>query len=236
MTAALIAVAAALAVLCAALVAALARARADRRHLDALVAQVMDADDAARRRLAQTLHDEALQSLLAAHQELLEAAPGRAGVTRAYEVVARTITDLREAVAALHPVTLEAGGLEAALHAIARRAERQGGFSCRLEIDPAASGARDELLVAVARELLANAARHSGASEVSLVLSRNDSTAILEVADDGRGIDPGRPQAALREGHIGLASITHRVASAGGSLRLDGSAGGTRVTARVPLG
>jgi signal transduction histidine kinase len=236
LTAALIAIAAALAVACVALAVALARDRAERRRLEALVGQVIDADEAARRRLAQTLHDEALQSLLAAHQELLEAAPGRAGVTRAYEVVAQTITDLREAVAALHPVTLEAGGLEAALHAIARRTERQGGFRCRLEVDPAAGGPRDELLVAVARELLTNAARHSGAKEVSLTLSRRDSVAVLEVADDGRGIDPDRPQAALREGHIGLASITHRVESVGGSLSLDGTDRGTRAVARVPLG
>jgi len=229
-------IAAALAAASVALALALARERAERRRLEALVGQVIDADEAARRRLAQTLHDEALQSLLAAHQELLEAAPGRAGVTRAYEVVAQTITDLREAVAALHPVTLEAGGLETALHAIARRAERQGGFRCRLDVDPAASGPRDELLVAVARELLTNAARHSGASEVALTLTRRDSVAVLEVADNGRGIDPDRPRAALREGHIGLASITHRVESVGGSLSLDGSDRGTRAVARVPLG
>ena len=226
-------IAAALAAASVALAVALARERAERRRLEALVGQVIEA---ARRRLAQTLHDEALQSLLAAHQELLEAAPGRAGVTRAYEVVAQTITDLREAVAALHPVTLEAGGLETALHAIARRAERQGGFRCRLDVDPAASGPRDELLVAVARELLTNAARHSGASEVALMLTRRDSVAVLEVADNGRGIDPDRPRAALREGHIGLASITHRVESVGGSLSLDGSDRGTRAVARVPLG
>jgi two-component system, NarL family, sensor kinase len=235
LTAALVAVAAALAALCALLGFALWRARAERRRLEALVGQVIDADEAARRRLAQALHDDALQSLLAAHQELLEAAPGRAGVTRAYEVVARTITDLREAVAALHPVTLEAGGLEAALHAIARRAERQGGFRCRLEVDPAVSGSRDELLVAVARELLTNAARHAEASEVSVALRRRDSIAVLEVADDGRGFDPHRPQVALREGHIGLASLTHRLESVGGSLSVDGTGGGTRATAQVPL-
>jgi two-component system, NarL family, sensor kinase len=234
-TAALIALVAALAAACVVLAVALIRARAERRRLDALVGQVMNADEAARRRLAQNLHDDALQSLLAAHQELLEAAPGRAGVTRAYEVVAQTITDLREAVAALHPVTLEAGGLEAALDALARRAAHQGGFSCRLDVDPRVSGARDELLVAVARELLTNAARHSGAKEVSLVLRRSDSTAVLEVADDGHGIDPERPRAALREGHIGLASITHRLEAVGGSLSLDGGSGGTRATAEVPL-
>jgi two-component system NarL family sensor kinase len=235
LTVALILLVVVLAGICVALALAVRRDRAERQSLEALVGSVLDADQAARRRIAQMLHDEALQSLLAAHQELQEAAPGRAGVTRAHEVVAQTIADLREAVAALHPVTLESGGLEAALAAIARRVERQGGFRCALEVDPDASGAHDELVVAVARELLTNAARHATASEVSVGLRRDGSEAVLEVADNGRGIEAGRPQAALLEGHIGLASVAHRVEAAGGSFTLDGAGRGTHATARLPL-
>ena len=72
-----------------------------------LVAQVIDAEDQGRRRIAQLIHDDSLQTLLAANQELIEAAPGRAQVQRAHEVVAATIARLREAMMALHPVTLE---------------------------------------------------------------------------------------------------------------------------------
>jgi two-component system NarL family sensor kinase len=195
----------------------------------------MDADDANRRQIAQTLHDDALQSLLAANQELQEAAPGRAGVTRAHEVVSQTIVDVREAVAALHPVTLEQGGLETALAAVARRAERQGGFRCEVEIDPAATGPHDELILGVARELLTNAAKHAGASEVTVAVARRDSEVVLEVDDDGRGIEPGRAEAALRDGHIGLASAAYRVEAAGGSLALSRrEGGGTRALARLP--
>ena len=224
-----------LAALCAYLALALARARGARQRLEALVGQVMDADDANRRRIAQTLHDDALQSLLAANQELYEAAPGRAGVTRAHEVVSQTIADVREAVAALHPVTLEQGGLETALAAVARRAERQGGFRCSVEIDPRATGVHDELILAVARELLTNAAKHAEAGAVDVRLSRRDAELVLEVADDGCGIEPGRREAALRDGHIGLASAAYRVEAAGGSLALSGGPGaGTRAVARLP--
>jgi two-component system NarL family sensor kinase len=223
------------AALCAYLALALARARARRQDLEALVAQVLDAEDAARRRVAQTLHDEALQSLLAANQELYEAAPGRAGVTRAHEVVSRTIADVREAVAALHPVTLEQGGLEAALAAVARRAERQGGFRCSIDIEPEATGAHDELVLGVARELLTNAAKHAEADDVEVTLARRGSDIVLEVVDDGRGIEPGRREAALRDGHIGLASAAYRIEAVGGSLTLSGGPGaGTRARVRVP--
>src|SRR6185503_11136684 len=111
-----------------------------------LVAQVLDAEDAARRRIAQLIHDDALQNLLAANQELMEAAPGRIQVQRAHEVVEGTIGRLREAMMALHPVTLEQGGFETALGAVARQAARQGGFDIEIELDPDALDLADALL------------------------------------------------------------------------------------------
>ena len=205
---------------------------ADRRQF---VTRVMDAENRARRRIAQLIHDDALQSLLAANQELMEAAPGRAGVTRAHEVVSGSIADLREALLALHPVTLEQGGLEQALAAVARQAERQGGFRVSVELDPEAVARHDELVLALARELLTNATRHSGAGSVSVRLAADADAVLLEVADDGRGMEPSRPRDALASGHIGLASVVQRVEDAGGEFTMDTAPGeGTRVAIRLP--
>jgi two-component system NarL family sensor kinase len=213
----------------------LTRLRAELDSCRQLVAQVMEAEDAARRRIAQLIHDDALQSLLAANQELIEAAPGRAQVTKAHEVVSGSIERLREALVTLHPVTLEQGGFELALGALTRQAERQGGFEVTADIDRSALGDQDELLLAVARELLTNATRHSGASHVSVRLSRVDGGVELEVVDDGRGIEPGRRESALAEGHIGLASATQRLHAVGGELELKpGANGGTVALARLP--
>src|SRR5687768_4244772 len=129
-----------------------------------LVSQVMDAEDQGRRRIAQLLHDDSLQALLAANQELIEAAPGRAQVMRAHEVVEGAIARLREAMMALHPVTLEHGGFELALGAVARQAARHGDFEIEIDLDPELVATHDELFLAVARELLTNAARHAAAS------------------------------------------------------------------------
>ena len=217
--------------------AELVRLRAELHSCRQLLGQVLEAGERDRREIAQQLHDESLQSLLAAHQELLEAAPGRAGVTRAHEVVAGAIDRLREAVVALHPVTLERGGLDQALAAVAREAERLGGFECELDVDEAAAGEHAPLLLACARELLTNAARHSGAEHVRVSVGAGDadSTVVLEVSDDGEGIDPGRPDEAFAQGHIGLASVAQRLETVGGSLELDGSPGaGTVARAVVP--
>jgi two-component system, NarL family, sensor kinase len=215
----------------------LQRLRAELASCRQLVAQVMEAEEAARRRIAQLIHDDALQSLLAANQELQEAAPGRAQVTRAHEVVSASIERLREALVALHPVTLEEGGFQLALDAVTRQAERQGGFEVDVDIDPEAIGDQDELLLAVARELITNAVRHSGASRVSVRLSRVDDGVELEVADDGSGIPPGGRERALADGHIGLASVTQRLGAAGGGLQIaDAPGGGTVAVARLPSG
>jgi two-component system NarL family sensor kinase len=211
-------------------------ARAELADRRLFVTQVMDAEDRARRRIAQLIHDDALQSLLAANQELIEAAPGRAGVTRAHEVVSASIADLREALLALHPVTLERGGLEQAVGAVARQAERQGGFKVTVELDPAAMSRHNELVFALARELLANATHHSGATTVTLRLATVGSEIVLEVSDDGRGMDPGRPQEALASGHIGLASVIQRVEAAGGEFALETAPSqGTKARVTLPV-
>jgi two-component system NarL family sensor kinase len=200
-----------------------------------LVAQVLDAEDSARRRIAQLIHDDALQSLLAANQELMEAAPGRVQVQRAHEVVEGTIVRLREAMMALHPVTLEQGGFETALGAVARQAARQGGFEIDIELDPDALDIADPLLLSIARELLTNVARHAKAEEVSVVLRRTGDVIELDIADDGRGIPEGRREEALSEGHIGLASVHERLRSVNGDFIVESSPSGTRTQARLPL-
>ena len=214
----------------------LAELRAELSVNRQLVAQVMEAEDQARRRIAQLIHDDSLQTLLAANQELIEAAPGRAQVQRAHEVVEAAIERLREAVEALHPVTLEQGGLEQALGAVARQAGRQGGFETEIEIDRSALDLHDEVLLAVARELLTNAARHADASRVTVSRCRARATrSSWRWPTTGTGWSRAVAEAALAQGHIGLASVAQRVQSAGGSFALESSSRGTIGRARLPL-
>ena len=212
------------------------RLREERREL---VAQLLRAEEQTRREVAEALHDDALQSLLAAHQELIEAAPGRVGVTRAHDVISVAIDRLREAVIALHPVTREQGGLEAALGAVAAQAERRSAFTCTVQVDPDAIGVHDELILSVARELLTNAAKHADADHVTVSVSRESDGAggrgpgvLLEVRDDGKGTAEVSLEQAVLAGHVGLASVTQRLEAIGGSFELQ-SAPGKGATARA---
>ena len=208
-----------------------------------LVAENLEAEERVRQRISEQLHDGALQDLLAARQDLVEAGAAGDEGTRtemlgyARQGVERAVKLLREAVQALHPVVLQHGGLEAAMQAAAGQAARQGSFQAQVTVDPAAAGVRDELVLSLARELLNNAAKHADADTVQVTVGRQDGAVLLEVTDDGRGLDAAAVEAAPMHGHIGLASLAQRVEAVGGTLDLRpaSSGRGTTVLARLPI-
>lgn len=210
-----------------------------------LVAENLEAEERVRQRISEQLHDGALQDLLAARQDLVEAATEESSEAMraemlgyAREGVERAVKLLREAVHALHPVVLQHGGLEAAMQAAAGQAARQGGFRAEVTVDPAATGLRDELVMSLARELLNNCAKHAQAVHVNVLVGRENGMVLLEVADDGVGLDARAVEQAPLNGHIGLASLAQRVEAVGGTLALGSGAagGGTTVVARLPIG
>jgi signal transduction histidine kinase/PAS domain-containing protein len=201
-----------------------------------LVAQALDAEDRTRRQISELLHDGPLQDLLALNQELMRLEAPSEHLARARAGIARAIGALREIMVDLHPVSLEVAGLESALGAVADQQARHGRFAYELSIDPAAGGLRDDLVVALARELLTNAAKHADASRVRVSVRRTADAILLEVADDGAGIPDGRLGSALREGHIGLASSIQRVEAVGGTLSLSPApGGGTAAAVTLPV-
>jgi signal transduction histidine kinase len=94
------------------------------------------------------------------------------------------------------------------------------------------------LVLSLARELLNNAAKHAQADVVQVTVARQDGHVLLEVADDGKGLDAEAVAAAPMAGHIGLASMTQRVEAVGGTLdlRKAPSGRGTTILARLPIG
>jgi two-component system NarL family sensor kinase len=182
-----------------------------------LVVDALEAEDRERRRLADALHDEAIQNLMAARQELDGALAGdEASADTVRVALERTVRQLRGTVFQLHPYLLEHAGLEPAVRAVAEEQGARAGFRWRVDVDPAATGEHDALLLSVARELLVNAAKHADATQVSVTLRRRGDAIELVVRDDGRGLDPERARAAPRAGHIGLASATERIEALGG--------------------
>ena len=202
-----------------------------------LLADALSAEDRARRQLSQSLHDDALQTLLAAGQDLdAGTASGETSqLERAREELREAVTSLRETIRGLHPAALAHGGLSGGLDVVVERAARVGGFEADLRVDPEASSAHDSLLVSVVRELATNAAKHSGAALLTVRVHRENGSITATVADDGRGISLANRQEALAGGHIGLASCAERIEAAGGTMGIDTEPGaGTTVTIELP--
>ena len=200
-----------------------------------LVAQTLDAEDHHRRELAEALHDEAIQNLLAARQELAPDRLDEADLSRVRLGLDRTVAQLRGAVFELHPYLLEHAGLGPALVAVAEDSARWGGFVPDIRVETALTKDQEQLLFSVGRELIRNVARHAGAEHLWLSVRRDGETIVLAVADDGRGFDHTRLPAAPLTGHIGLAAMAERVEAVGGTFHIAGGTGaGTRVEVRIP--
>ena len=204
----------------------------------ALLHEALDAEERERARIGERLHDDALQSLLAARQDVREARGGDVrSLDYADEALGDAVRALRETVRGLHPAALADRGLELALRVELDRVARRRNLEVDLRVDPEAVGPHDALLYAAARELVGNVAKHASATALRVSLARTRAGVELTVADDGVGMATERPGAALADGHVGLASTRQRIEAAGGTFELRSQpAGGTTIRVTVPTG
>ena len=203
-----------------------------------LLADVMTAEERERRRIAETLHDGALQTVLAAKQDLREAirANGdKSGVERASELLVDVSHDLRQVTRELHPSVLDEAGLAAAVQTLADSFCERTGVPVDCSIDYPQRHPFDATLYGVARELVTNVSRHANARRVALDLFDEGDDVTLNVRDDGVGMDPAVLSRRLSEGHIGLASHRARIETLGGTVEFEPVEQGTWVRVRLPI-
>jgi signal transduction histidine kinase len=192
-----------------------------------------------RQRIARDLHDGLAQELayLARNLDSLNDSPDDSlggerreeTISLLAEAVQRAQLESRRVVSALAAPCAEPVEVALAM-ATAEVSER---FNIGLQLDLTAgvkvSAAREDALVRIACEAVANAARHSGASQVELKLERDGSRLRLRVSDRGRGFDP-----IAANGGFGLISMRQRAHSVGGVLRISSAPGtGSEVEAAL---
>ncbi|TDP41982.1 sensor histidine kinase [Nocardia ignorata] len=202
---------------------------------------------AERERLAMEIHDTLAQGL-SSQRMLLQAAdlvwdtdPGlaRTHLRSAAEVAERDLTEARRFVHDLAPADLAAGGsLAAALTTLAARESTDTlTVRCHIEGAPVPLPQRVEAtLLRIAQGALANVREHARASTATLTLTSLDDQIVLDVADNGRGFDPGDVgDPAEHRGH-GLPAIRARVRQLGGTCAIESAPGeGTVLSVSIPL-
>jgi signal transduction histidine kinase len=205
-----------------------------REQLAASRARIVEATDAARRRIERDLHDGAQQRLvsLALSLRRLEATFEPNSAATRELAVARAeldaaLEELRELARGIHPSILTDRGLEAALAAVGGRSTVP--VELRLDSCGELPLSVQTTVYFVVAEALTNASKHAHADRIDVRVGVGDGHAMVEVRDDGRGgVDRARGS--------GLSGLADRVSALGGALEIESPPGaGTAVRARIPV-
>jgi NarL family two-component system sensor histidine kinase LiaS len=176
-----------------------------------------------RNRLARDLHDTVKQQVFAttmqlgAARVLLQRDPHAVHphVVEAEQLAQQAGAELSLLIHELRPVALGDKGLAEALHTYSADWSRQTQIRADLHVadEQPLPPATEHALLRIAQEALANVARHSGATVVTIDLTYTADAVTLRITDNGRGFD----LTTLRKG-VGLDSMRERVAAMGGRL------------------
>jgi len=212
-----------------------------RRELRQLTANLVEAREEERRRIARELHDELGQRLTALKMELAGLfPPGRppAPASRMPAMLAMvddTVAAVRRIATDLRPAMLDDLGLNAAIEWLAGESGRRLGLAIRLHLpadEPQVGNATATALYRMVQEALTNIARHAQASEVHITLRCDAEAVALVVQDNGRGF---AELPATRRGTHGLMGLRERCHMLGGSIVVDNAPeGGARIRIRLP--
>jgi signal transduction histidine kinase len=165
-----------------------------------------------RSRLARELHDHVGQSVVYLGLEvdrLIELNEGRAVQSELRTLrrdLRELVQELRDALVDLRSDVSESHGVDAVLAAFVERVNARSAVTVTLATD-----APNRLPLSVerefsrvAKEAVANAERHARASKISVLWQCREDGALLEVSDDGLGMNGATPRGASGYGLIGM--------------------------------
>jgi signal transduction histidine kinase len=201
---------------------------------------VLQAVENERRRFAQDLHDEIGGALSALRMQLsrLNGTPAAvelqeiAGTGK--EVVDSAVQSVRRIAYDMLPPGLEVFGIGYAAGELCKRTEA----ITRLKINYSGDAdfklndkTKELMLYRILQELLSNAVKHSGSSEIDIRLGTIENGVELYYADNGTGFNPSDPKAGL-----GLLNMESRVQILAGKLNVNSAPGkGTKITVQLPI-
>jgi signal transduction histidine kinase len=216
----------------------------------------MEARERERTRWAREIHDESIQGIgalrlqLANARDLEDKEALSAAVDDVLEGLGNEIDGLRHLITELRPAALDDLGLEAALQALARRAQAIEGLDVTTEIELGGGAEREDTqrrldpelestVYRIVQEALTNVSRHAEATSAVISVSERDGVLRASVTDDGKGMpDSGRlgPRGDGLEGGFGMGGMRERAELIRGELEFAPAPGkGTIVRLTVPI-
>ena len=221
-----------------------------REQLRALAARLQAAREEERIRISREIHDDlgelltGLKMGLAWIRDRLEEPPSAESRGPLREKIAAmglladsTTHRVRKLCTELRPSILDDLGLVAAIEWQAREFQKRTNIRCEAILEEkqiVATSDQATALFRILQEILTNVARHSQASKVRLSLKAEDRNLMMEVKDNGRGIQTGELSGT---GSLGLLGMQERAAVLGGMVEIHGQKGrGTTVAVTIPVG
>jgi PAS domain S-box-containing protein len=222
--------------------------RESEQKLRYLATQLIDSQEAERRRVSLELHDDLGQSLMVLTMKLRAIAkivPPVQGKIKGYcdealDYVNEIVENVRRLARDLRPSVLEDLGLPAALRHLAKTYDTYHGIEVVLDMDDIAGlfGPKEEInIYRIFQESLTNIAKYAQASRVSFIIKKAKGRVAFRVEDNGRGfnVDQILARDADRSG-LGLAAIEERVRMLRGSLEISSQEGrGTSIAFVAPV-
>lgn len=209
----------------------------------ASVEMLVNAQETERQRLSRQIHDGPAQALsnfilqteIAMRLMDVDAAQAREELNNLKTSAMGTFQKVRNFIFELRPMMLDDLGLVPTVRRYADAFKEQAG----LDINVTVTGAERRLepylevmLFRAIQELLGNAARHSQATLVKIMLDMGEDRVRVSVDDNGKGFDPDSIQ---QSNSLGLKLIRERAEMLGGNFEIDSNIGkGTRVSFAVP--
>jgi len=227
-------------VICARLRLARERVEAGAAENRELERRILEIDDEEQRRIGHDLHDGLGQQLtgLAMMSKRLENrlssanSPETSEAAKVSELAKNAVELAHDLCRTLSPPALESAGLAEALRELAANAESIFRIECTVDepggIKPPPVGTGVHLY-RIAQEAISNAVRHGKARHVEVRLRSTGGELLMQIADDGSGIDP---TAASMNG-MGLRIMRYRARMIGAQIEIrHRQLGGTEVLCR----
>jgi two-component system, NarL family, sensor kinase len=217
-------------------------------ELQTLSLRLLKVQDEERRKLSRDLHDSTGQTLAALKiavsflQLSIKDDPSKmALVTDVADLADQAIEELRTMAYLLHPPLLDEVGFACAAEWYIEGFAKRSGVNLSMEIathHERMPRSMEVALFRVLQESLTNVHRHSKAAHVTVCFRHQFEKVILEIRDDGCGIE-GERLVRLRETSaetgVGLAGMRERMHELNGTLEIESEGRGTTIRAVVPL-
>jgi signal transduction histidine kinase/ligand-binding sensor domain-containing protein len=218
------------------------------RAQEAFSKQLIESQEAERKRIAAELHDSLGQNLLVIKNRVMLAmrttGVNEGTLEQLDEVSAATdqaIDEVAEISYNLRPYQLDRLGLSKAIVAMLRRLSGSSGimFSAKIDsIDKLFASDAEISIYRIVQESVNNIVKHSQATEASVTVSRNGREMKIEIRDNGRGISRQSPSPnnSRRNGGFGLLGMAERARMLGGRHTIESAPGaGTTISIHLNL-